>query len=294
MTKLYTVIVALILIFTTLPAFTSTGNEPPDNNNLLWRISGNGLAEPSYVFGTIHLICEDDFVEYGLVEEKLAKTSQLVLELDLEDPMVMLSIMQHIFMDNDTILPQLISAEDYLLVEGFFKDSLEMDLQTVYQTKPFFLQTMVMPHMLNCATVSYDMYLLEKSKQLEIPVHGLETVEEQIEVFNVLPYRDQADMLVNALRNYSSEREEFKNMIEFYLAMDLEGMMELSAIVETEYEAFNFALIDERNIRWIPRMVALMTNAPTFFGVGAGHLPGHKGILNLLRQAGYIVEPLLN
>ena len=262
-------------------------------NNLLWRISGNGLEQPSYVFGTIHLICADDLVEFEKVEQKMRKTDRLVLELNLEDPMVLFSMVQQMVMKGDTSLHDLLSDEDYRLVSDFFRDSLQTELSAQAHIQPFFLISMIMPHMLGCHTDSYDYYLMGLSKEAGIPLKGLETVDEQMDVFTRLSYQEQAEILVEAIRDYDKGRKEFLEMVSYYLAMDLEGMQQLTESVETDYEAFNYALLEERNKRWIPRMSSMMQEAPTFFGVGAGHFPGDTGIIKLLREAGYTVEPLL-
>jgi uncharacterized protein len=283
-------LLALMLVLA-VSLITRAGNTA--TNNLLWRISGNGLEQPSYVFGTIHLICADDMVTFDKVEQKMRKTNRLVLELNLEDPMVLFSMVQQMVMKNDTRLHDLLSDEDYRLVADFFKDSLDTDLATQAHIQPFFLISMIMPHMLGCHTDSYEYYLMGLSKELGIPLKGLETVDEQMDVFARLSYQEQAEILVESIRDYDKGRKEFLEMVSYYLAMDLEGMQKLTESVETDFEAFNYALLEERNKRWIPRMSGMMQETPTFFGVGAGHFPGHTGIIQLLREAGFTVEPLL-
>jgi uncharacterized protein len=279
----------LIIVFSLL---SNSGKSQQIENSLFWRISGNGLQEPSFVFGTIHLICQDDFVEFPLLAEKMDSTRLLVLELDLEDPMIMLAMMQDMIMPDNQTISELLEEEQYRMITDFFRDTLGIDPNQFSQVKPFYLYSMLIPHMMDCETQSYDMYLLEKAKRRDIPLKGLESVREQIAVFNVLSLEEQAQMLYDAVQNYRNDRQDLQDMVGAYVNEDIEALRQHSLKIEGKHESFSFAIMEERNLNWIPRMKALMHDMPVFFGVGAAHLPGQVGIVNLLRKEGYIVEPL--
>lgn len=74
-----------------------------------------------------------------------------------------------------------------------------------------------------------------------------------------------------------------------YLRADLDGMWAMFQR-ETDSPADLYALIDNRNLRWVSQLRSLMAERSTFIAVGVGHLPGPKGLLNLLREAGYVVQ----
>src|SRR6218665_1169628 len=61
----------------------TTKQKTVDQNSLLWKISGNGLTKPSYVFGTIHLICESDYFWNPVMEEALKATEKICMEMDM-------------------------------------------------------------------------------------------------------------------------------------------------------------------------------------------------------------------
>jgi uncharacterized protein len=260
------------------------------SEGLLWKVSGNGLSEPSYIFGTIHLICPDDFKVFPGTTEHLEKSKLLVLELDLSDPQIMTGVQMGMMMKDGAELKQILDEDDMKMVTAFFADSVGMDINFLARVQPFFLMSMIYPHMIGCFPKSYEDYFIREAKARDIKVEGLETLEEQLHVFDAMSYSEQSEMLMEVLKDYAEKRIEFRKMLDTYLSADLDGLMELFKETETRYEAFNQRLMADRNHRWIERIEKHMHDQPTFFAVGAGHLPGDDGILQLLAKKGYILE----
>ncbi len=284
---------AIVGLFLLMPNLFGTQNDL-NPNNLLWRISGNELQTPSYLFGTIHVICADDFVAYEALEEKMGKTEKLMLELNLQDPGLVMGLQMGMVMQDEKTIADLLSEEEYARVKQFFADSLEMQISAVERVQPFFLVSMMFPHMLGCQPQSYEGYLMQLAAQKEIPLDGLETLQDQLDVFKKLTYEEQAGILMESLNDYAKSREEFRQLLDLYLSMDLEGMHQMSHESLSQWEDFERSILKERNQRWIPRMEALMKEKPVFFAVGAAHLPGETGVLQLLKDKGYTLEPLLD
>lgn len=264
------------------------------DQGLLWKISGKGLPQPSYVYGTMHLICPDDFVVFPGTEQALDNSNKVVLELNLSDPLLMMQIQNAILMSDGKNLQDLISESDFEMVNRFFADSLGMPLQMIQSLQPFFLITMLYPHMINCTPTSYEQYFINQANARSLEIEGLEKLEEQLNVFAALSYEKQAKMLIETLQDYTEKVSEFQTLVSHYLAADLAALYQMFEKMMQEsdagYDEFNFRLMEERNLRWIPRMKEMMQKEAVLFAVGAGHLPGEKGILNLLKQAGFKVE----
>jgi uncharacterized protein len=259
------------------------------DNGLLWKISGKDVQD-SYIFGTLHLICPDEFIVFPGIIETLEKTNRLVMELDLSDPYIMMGIQMGMFMEDDKELRDIMSKEDFKLVSDFFKDSLEADINFISRIQPLFIVSMIYPHMIQCRPQSYEQFLLQYATDNSLVVLGLETLDEQLNVFKALSYREQANMLVETIREYNSKREEFLRLTQLYLEGDLKGLLDMFKETQTPHPEFNQRLLDDRNHRWIERIELLMQEDATFFALGAGHLPGENGILHLLELAGYTVE----
>ncbi len=118
---------------------------------------------------------------------------------------------------------------------------------------------------------------------------GLETAEDQIKALEIIPIDSTIAEVIATIENKGDDAKEYVGLVAAYKAQDIEALEKL--INESEsYGDYTSTLLDNRNQKWIPLMAGMMNASSVFFGVGAGHLGGDKGVLNLLRKAGYTVE----
>jgi len=260
------------------------------DNSLLWKISGKGLEKPSYLFGTIHLMCPQDIKITEAMQSAIATSEQMVLELDMDEPGIMQNMMASSMMQDGTTLKSLMSEDDYQMLEKFMMDSIGAPLQAMATMKPMLLSTVVMLPVLKCQPGSYEMALVNAAQEKEMEVHGLETVADQIAIFDAIPLEDQSDYLVKSIREYDETAEETRNMIRFYKEENISGLYEMIHESMAEMEGGEDALLTERNQKWIPAMEEMAADKSTFLAVGAGHLGGPEGVITLLKKAGYEVE----
>lgn len=258
--------------------------------SLLWEVSGNGLTESSYVYGTIHMTCDatlDNDVLKALDDTKL-----LVLEIDMDDPSLQMNMMKGMYMKDGKTIKDLVSEEDYLTISTFVKEQMGMPLDALGNIKPFFITAMFYPKLLGCPVQSFEAQLMKIAHEQEEEVLGLETVEEQLGVFDEIPYEDQAtDLLRSAKDNLTTDKESFQKLMELYKSEDIEGMVTMmdedKNLSTTKHKD---KMLDNRNKNWISKIGNHAKNQPTFFGVGAAHLAGDNGVIKLLRKAGYTVK----
>lgn len=262
-----------------------------EGQGLLWEISGNGLETSSFLYGTIHIISEDDFVMTEMTKEKIASSEQVVMELDMDDPKTMMGMMTKISMKDGQTLKKLLSEEDYGLVSDFFRDTLGMNLMLFESMKPFMALSVMYPKMLGEKTASYEMEFMKIAKKSSLEILGLESVEDQLGIFDEIPYEDQAQMLVEFIKGYGSEKGKIEEMVQLYVDQDLKGLYEFST-QSAEMEGYQDVMLDNRNENWIPKMENMMNEKVSFFAVGAAHLWGPKGVINLLKEQGYTVKAL--
>ena len=141
---------------------------------------------------------------------------------------------------------------------------------------------------------SYEMEFMEIAKDAKMPMGGLETIDFQMSVFDSIPYKAQADMLVESIQSGDTGTDQFRQMVDIYKAQDLNAMQEMFAAEQGGLEGYDDILIVGRNKNWIPQMVNMMAIQPTFFAVGAGHLGGEYGVINLLKEEGYTLTPYVS
>jgi len=262
------------------------------DNSLLWKISGNGLKEASYLFGTIHITCDDKLPPKAI--KAMEETKQLYLELDMDDPALQQSMMGGMMMKNGTTLTSLSSESDFKIVDDFLKKELGFSAQMFNTIKPFMISAMLYPKMINCEMKSVEGSLMMLSGQQKKKVFGLETVQEQLSVFDAIPYDIQMKELIKTAKsNLDNDKAEMDSMLKIYKSEDINAMVALMKESENEITSrFEGPLLTDRNKKWIPKIETVARETPTFFGVGAGHLGGENGVIILLKKAGFTVEPV--
>lgn len=277
-----------LLLFTLFISLFSNAQEL--EKSLLWKISGNGLKKPSYLFGTIHLTCDSSLDANTL--NALEATEQLYLELDMDDKSIQMQMMKLMMMKDGAKLSTLLSPEDFKILDEFLKKNLNMSAKMFDSFKPFMITTMLYPKMLDCPFQSVESELMKVTKEQNEEVFGLETVEDQMKVFDAISYEIQAEELVKmAKSDLEKDKAELTKMMEIYKNKDIEGMLKMMDNSDNKITADNQeVLLNNRNRNWIPVMAKTMKEKPTFFGVGAGHLAGDEGVIKLLRKQGYKVE----
>ena len=257
--------------------------------SLLWKISGKGLKSPSYLFGTIHATCDATLDANTL--KALDETKQLFLEIDMDDKAMPMQMMKYMKMNDDEKLSTLLSAEDFEIVDVFLKENMKMSAKMFDTFKPFMVSAMLMPKLLDCKYASVESELMRVTKEQNEEVYGLEKVEEQMKVFDAIPYQTQADELLKTAKNgLEKDKVEFQKMMETYKSGDIEAMLVMMDDSDNKITSENKdVLLNNRNKNWIPIIIKTAKEMPTFFGVGAAHLAGDEGVIKLLRKAGYKV-----
>lgn len=265
--------------------------QTPVENSLLWEISGNGLSKASYLYGTIHIICKKDFFVSDKLKQKFAATDQLYLEIDMDDPAMNMKMLQ-LSVLKDKKLSDFFSDSDYNKLNDFFRDTIKMPLTFLATMKPFVLFSMITLKMLPCQDQkSYEMTFVEMAKEQHKEVLGLETIEDQMKIFDDLPDSVQAQMVMRYVNEFNRQKADFSKMVAVYKKQNLDSLYR-QVTSSPDIQGSENVLLFDRNARWIPIMENAMKEDATFFAVGAGHLAGEKGVINLLRRQGYTVKPV--
>lgn len=266
-----------------------------DNNTLLWEISGKNLKTPSYLYGTFHLLCKDDINVSAQLKTALQQSKVVYMELDMDDPATLMGGLMLMSMKEGKKLKDLYSKEEYNRVESFFKDSLHTPIALMQTMKPFFLMGLVYPKMMKCKNMSgVEEVLIKLAKENKKEVMGLETMAFQASIFDSIPYEAQAKELLNIIDSLPENKKEFEVMLKAYKNQQLN---ELEKSIEKSEMGSGFnenILLTQRNKNWVKQLNVIMKSESVFVAVGAGHLVGKDGLINLLKKEGYILKPLYN
>lgn len=272
--------------------FTPTVQAQQPRSSLLWEVSGNGLQQPSYLFGTFHLLCKGDFTVTPELEEKLRASKQFYGELTMDDPgLLQASMLSKLMMQGHT-LQSLIGEADYARVSQQFQSITGLPITLFNTFKPFLSLSMLVQKGADCPDkVQPETEFVQVAKRLQIPVLGLETVEDQLNAIDKEPLDSQILSLKKTILNFDSVKLVMSKMMAVYQLRDIDSLQQFINSSGGN-EMFTAEMINKRNANWIPVMQSAMKSQPSFFAVGAGHLGGTAGLISLLRKEGYRVNPL--
>ncbi|WP_276134818.1 TraB/GumN family protein [Polluticoccus soli] len=274
--------------FICLPAFS----KQQKGKSLLWRITGKDMKKPSYLFGTIHLVCPEDYFWTTTMESTLNSAEVVCFEMDLDAPDIFLEVAKGMINNEEKKLKDYFSDEDFAALKKYLTDSVGVDIAVFQMMKPVAIQTMLAERALGCPTpVSYEANIMQIAQKENKEILGLETPREQLDLFDNLPAEDVAKDLLDMIHGKDDSKNQYIKLVTAYKKQDLVALHRL--IMESSKKDMDLGgFLDVRNEKWVPRMVERMDQQSVFFAVGAGHLWGDNGVIALLRKSGYTVEPM--
>lgn len=261
-------------------------------SSLLWEVSGNGMQQPSYLFGTFHLLCKGDFTISPELENKLRASRQFYGELKMDDAgLLQTNMMSKLIMQGHT-LQGLIGETDYANVSQKFQSITGLPITLFNTFKPFLSLSMLIQKGADCPDkVQPETEFVKVAQRLQMPVLGLETVEDQLNALDKEPLDSQILSLKKTILHFDSVKQVMSKMMAVYQLRDIDSLQQFITSAGGN-EMFTTEMINKRNANWIPVMQTAMRSQPSFFAVGAGHLGGTQGLIGLLRKEGYRVTPL--
>jgi uncharacterized protein YbaP (TraB family) len=279
----------IIILFVSFFLGIVRAQQPELEKSLLWEINGNGLEKSSYLYGTIHIICEADLKITPKIQKAFDESSQLVLEVDMFKPDSVPVLLE--FMKSDVPLSQKLSPEEYTALDSLMQLKAGTPLQVFDNFKLSMVMSFLWLKLLPCTEPkSYEMIFTAMAKGKQLPVGALEGIKEQFDLINKV-YSDEK--IITEMKRFDSVRIELNEMVENYKAEDINALFSQIMVRLRDKNDIRW-LLDERNNNWIIKMPEMMKQKSSFFAVGAGHLAGPTGVITLLRKQGYTVKPIMN
>lgn len=260
-------------------------------HGLLWKIETSGSA-PSYLFGTFHssdpritrLPCP--------VQEALDQASSYTMEMIANGAGIVSMAEAMFFSDGQTLRG--------VLGEELYRQTLQaIGTQDARRSagfdnmKPWAVMMALNGPREGGGGLFLDMALQMQATLQNKPVYGLETMQEQIAVFNGMSMEDQVVLLRDAVQMRHVMEQAMEELTHSYLQRDLAGLMALSEKYKPAdarvHQAMMDRLLTRRNLNMAERARVRLQEGNAFIAVGALHLPGDDGLLSLLTHAGYRV-----
>ncbi len=273
--------------------------EPAPVNSLLWKVEGNGLEKPSWLFGTIHMLCKDDAILSDNMRQVINDCDVVYMEMDLDNIFEMMGAFSKMKMTGDTTLRDLLSEKDYDKVKSYFEEKSTLLPFSVLETyKPMMASSLLSEGELPCeGATSMEQIIMGAAKEKGKKIKGLETMAQQAGFLDSIPYKYQAAELVKYIDSAGTDQGQntlMSQLFDAYRNQDLKKLEDLMTDGDAGMSSFSDILLYRRNANWVLKLKNLMAEKSLLIAVGAGHLPGEKGVINLLLKAGYKVTPVEN
>lgn len=278
----------LLFIALITAAFSCSADVKVKNgNSLLWKIEGNN-CQPSYLFGTMHMIEEEYYSMSASLTKKITQSDAIIMEVaGMPNPFETLALMT---LDSGTV-HQYFSKEQMVKLLEFMDKKLDTSpetFHTVYgKMKPFFILQAISQGYFSKNTISYDLNIMQMANEKDIPIIGLETIEQQLGFFDAIPMSEMADLIMTSVENFDEEKEQTKKMMEIYFEQKVDKLIPLMKKQSPEFMAYSDIFLYNRNKAWIPKLKEEIKTKKCFIAVGAGHLFGEGGVIELLQKEGY-------
>jgi len=271
---------------------------------LLWKVSGNGLGRPSYIFGTYHMAPSSMIDRIAGIDQAIEACDVVVGEVEKDSLMsseVQARMAKAMMAPSDSTLDKLLSPQGYAIVEKVFNKyfgTMGVKLSQMKNLKPSAIST----QMQAMQAIKYfpnfnandliDVAVQARANDEGRPSMGLESVQEQIDLLFNGPLTEQAQGLLEACKQDEFFQAQSVALADAYMAQDLNKLFAvMTDATKGDSEEIMEMLIYKRNRNWAQKLNVMMPERAMLVCVGAGHLPGDKGLLQLLRNMGYTVEP---
>lgn len=265
-------------------------------HSLCWRITGGGLRQPSFLYGTMHVSDKRVFNFGDKVTKAFDGSKAYAMELDPDkalNPAVALSLV----MKDGSRISQMLPDSDYRFADSVIRLATGLGLAPFDKVEPVLITALLEEGSLGISTTDtanmseeMDLYFYSRARQQKKKQIGIETVDEQIAALHTLSYQEQAEQLKEAIGQMRHpDGAGDKDLLKYYISQDLDSLLSMSDESQMP-EKFYKALVTDRNIRMADRIAEFIRRQPTFIAIGALHLPGPGGVIELLRRKGYTVE----
>lgn len=269
--------------------------EEGTSNSTLWQITKEGSTDTSFVFGTMHLIQKEYFYFPEALKALIASSDLVVLEIgeEMNDPAAAMKMLK---LEEGKSFFDYFNAEQKDSILNWAKETLSMEEKAFNASfgkmKPFVVSMMAAEYDMMASAESYEKTIMSIQKKNKVQLKGLETLADQMKLFDDFSDTEQAAMVMESIKNDPEAKNDTKKMMEIYHRQNIDSLhiliLEEGGTISSKEEE----LLSNRNKNWIPKIEKMIADKRVFIAVGAGHLGGEQSVLELLRKQGYTVTPL--
>jgi len=256
-------------------------------SSLLWKF----YKEPdcaSYLFGTMHVKNKIAYLHLDKAYEALYRCDAFKAEIDLDEAQESIDITDY-QMPNAMTLQDLVNVKKYFKMKKIILKAFSVNLDLLVSFYPLIISSKLVEGILNNdKSLSLDAHLWDKAKSLNMNLGGVESVSSQIEIMKNLDISIQLKQLKELTKNVRKFKRSTLRMLDHYADENIALLFKES---KKSMGSLRKLLIYDRN-ESMAKTIAMNENQKCFYGIGAAHLAGKKGVLNLLKQYGFKLEAI--
>lgn len=258
-------------------------------NSLLWKITPPDGGPDSYLFGTMHV---RDLRAFGWLDTALAHLALcdvFATEFDFSeaDEAALATALR---LPNDAALDTFLKPGVWKNLDYYCRKKLGVPAETLRQQHPMAVTTALSTAFFADESAhSLDETLWHHARSLGKTTTGVETFADQLETLRKIPFEQHLKGLTWLLKNYRRQKSRLKKMMRWYAAGDIRQLYQAA---KKDAKGMRRVLLYERNTLMSKRFEEIAREQSLFCAVGAGHLAGGKGMLRLLKKAGFKVKPV--
>jgi uncharacterized protein YbaP (TraB family) len=219
----------------------------------------------------------------------------VILETDIDIPLSQqIELLKKVLLPDNKELKDFMTDDNFSRFSTYYLDSFKVSKSTfrkIQKIKPIFASALVLNDFLK-NPVAYEQEFSKMAKHNKMTTEFLESIDYQMEVVGKITVEQQVKMMY-IVQLSDNPKSEYEKMISAYLLQDLESLQQLFS-ESVDFQEIENDLLTVRNLNWIPIIDQKMKEKSCFIAVGAGHLAGKDGVIELLKQKGYDVNPVRN
>lgn len=284
-----------IFLLVTLAGLFSSPACLSQDTSILWEVSGNGLTQSSYLFGSLKFIGEKEYYLPKEATDKILLSEIFAIE-DQIDHHAQHELNKALHFSKGESLATHLSPTDYNRVVSFFNAEFGIT-KKVFESKyaklkPLAISISMTRLALGEGVKFYDIELLRYAKKNKLKSFSLEGVDREAQALNSFSIDDQATALLHSIDNFAKQKEEYRKLMEDYPQGNLEEIFEYTLHPMENNVQFLEEFYYKRNEEWMPKIERMMKENVAFISVGVSHLEGDRGLLSLLKSKGYTLTPV--
>ncbi len=260
-----------------------------EKESLLCEITGDGLKKPSYLYGTIHIQDKRVFSFDETVLENFERCDAYAMEVITDE--IDENSIQKVFLMKRNTLKKLLDEVSYKKLKTIVEEKFHIPISAYENTKPMFVTSQLIQYYeQKDMSEALDIYFLNMARQQNKLVFGLEKVSEQLNAVHKISLKDQC-MLIDVIKDPEEIEKKYDELLEAYLKPDFKKILKLTTEKSLPHN-FNDVFLIQRNRRMARRIENYIKKNSTFNALGAGHLVGKGGVINLLAERGFDIRPI--